>query len=64
MRIFGLILLVVGIVVLLFGLNSTQVVTEKVVEGVTGRFTSATMLYIIGGIALIVAGGALAYFDR
>lgn len=64
MRIFGIVILVVGAVILLFGLNSALTVTEKVVEGVTGRYTSNTMLYILGGIALVVGGGALVYYDR
>lgn len=62
MRIFGLVLLAVGVVLLLFGLNSSQAVGEKVMEGITGRFTKETMLYIIGGVALIVGGGALVLF--
>ena len=64
MRILGLGLLILGVVVLLFGLNSSQVVADKVVEGVTGRYTSGTMLYIIGGIALMAVGSALAFFCK
>jgi hypothetical protein len=62
MRIFGIVIFVVGLVVLGFGINSSQAVGEKVVESLSGRFTSNTMWYIIGGIALIVGGGALAIF--
>lgn len=64
MRILGFALLVVGLVILGFGLNSTQAVGEKVVENISGRYTSNTMWYIIGGIGLIVGGGALALFGR
>ena len=63
MRILGIVILAIGILLLLFGLNSSQVLAEKVVEGVTGRFTTTTMLYLIGGIALIVGGGALVIYD-
>lgn len=63
MRILGIVILVVGIVVLGFGLNSTQAVGEKVVENLSGRFTENTMWYLISGIALIVGGGALAFFS-
>jgi hypothetical protein len=63
MRVFGIVLLVVGLVVLAFGINSSQAVGEKVVENLSGRFTSETMWYIIGGIALIVGGGAMVFFD-
>lgn len=62
MRIFGIVLLIVGLVVLGFGINSSQAVGEKVVESLSGRFTSNTMWYIIGGIALVVGGGALVIF--
>lgn len=62
MRIFGIVILIVGLVVLGFGINSSQAVGEKVVQDLSGRFTSDTMWYIIGGIAMIVGGGALAFF--
>lgn len=64
MRAVGIAILVVGIVILGFGLNSALTITEKVVEGVSGRYTSNTMWYIIGGIALIVLGGASAYLSN
>ncbi|MBA2727463.1 MAG: DUF3185 family protein [Parachlamydiaceae bacterium] len=57
-RILGLVALIVGIILLGFGLNSTQSVTEKVVEGVAGRYTENTMWYILGGIAMIIGGAA------
>jgi hypothetical protein len=63
MRIFGIVLLIIGLVTLGFGINSSQAVGEKVIENLSGRFTSNTMWYIIGGIALIVGGGALAFFN-
>lgn len=63
-KIFGLVLFVVGIALLGFGINSSQAVTEKVVEGVTGRYTDNTMWHILGGIALIIGGGALAFCNR
>lgn len=63
-QIFGLVILVVGIILLAFGINASQSVTEKVVEGVSGKYTEHTMWYIIGGIAMIVAGVALAFRNR
>jgi len=59
-RIIGLVLLAVGVTLLIFGYNASQSVGEQIVEGVTGRFTQQTMMYLIGGIAAIVGGAALA----
>lgn len=64
MRLVGITCLIVGILVLGFGINSTFSVTEKVVEGVSGRYTSNTMWYIIGGVALIAGGGAMVLNSR
>jgi len=59
-RIIGLVLLAVGVTLLVFGYNASQTVGEQVVEGFTGRFTNQTMAYLIGGVAAIVGGAALA----
>jgi hypothetical protein len=55
-KIFGLVLVAVGLTLLFFGYNASQSVGEKVVEGVTGSFTNQTLAFIIGGIASLVAG--------
>jgi uncharacterized membrane protein YidH (DUF202 family) len=55
-RVLGLIVFIVGVVLLIFGINATQKVSEKVMEGTTGRYTHETMWYIIGGIVLIIGG--------
>jgi uncharacterized membrane protein YidH (DUF202 family) len=57
-RILALVVLAVGIVLLVYGIDSTDSMAEKIVEGTTGRYTDETMWYIIGGIAMIIAGGA------
>jgi hypothetical protein len=59
-RIIGLVLLAVGVTLLIFGYNASQSVGEQIVEGFTGHFTNQTMAYLIGGIAAIVGGAALA----
>ena len=59
-RITGLVLLAVGVLLLIFGYNASQSVGEQIVEGFTGRFTNQTMAYVIGGIAAVVGGAALA----
>lgn len=60
-RVIGLIALVVGIILLLFGINATHTTAEHVVEGTTGKYTSGTMGYIIGGIILLIAGVFLTF---
>ena len=55
-RIIGVALLVVGAILLYFGLNATESVGEQVVEGVTGKFTDGTMWYLIGGAAAGIVG--------
>lgn len=62
-RIFGIIALVVGGILLFFGLNSIQSVTEQVVEGVSGRYTDHTMWYIISGAVLLVLGAVFSFRD-
>lgn len=55
-RILSIILIVIGVVLLGFGIAATQRTGEKVVGEVTGNFTNQTMWYIIGGVALIIGG--------
>jgi len=58
-RVIGTTLLIVGGVLLVFGIAATQKTGEQVVGKVTGRYTEQTMWYIIGGIALIAGGFGL-----
>ena len=60
-RIIGVLLLVVGIVFLAIGISATQAITDKVVEGVTGRYTDKTMIYLIVGALMVVLGGLLGF---
>jgi hypothetical protein len=61
-RILGFVLLVVGVILLIFGLNASDSPADTVSEGLTGRFTDRTMWYLVGGAALAVLGAALAFF--
>lgn len=60
-KVFGAVILVVGIILLAFGINATHSVTEGTVEGVTGKYTSETMLYIIGGVVLLIVGSFMLF---
>lgn len=52
----GGVLLVVGVVLLIVGMNSSHSVPDQVSNTFTGRFTSDTLWFIIGGIAMGVLG--------
>lgn len=52
----GIALLVVGVILLVVGFNSTQSLTEEVSEAFTGRFSDETMFYLIGGAVASVIG--------
>lgn len=52
----GIILLVGGLIALYFGIAATGSMGERVVEGVTGRYTDSTLWYLIGG-GVASAGG-------
>ena len=63
-RILGIVLLVIGVAVLIYGLNASHSLADRVSDTFTGRFTEATTWYIIGGAAsgllgllLVVLGG-------
>ena len=64
MSIVGIVSLVVGIVFLYFGYQSSQVIAERLIEGVSGRYSSNTMWYIIAGIVMLTAGSLLTFFGR
>lgn len=52
----GIVLVVLGIILLYFGWQASQSMTDQVTESFTGRFTDSTMWYIIGGAAALAAG--------
>jgi hypothetical protein len=61
LSILGLVILVIGVFLIGAGLQKTQTLTNKVVEGITGRYTSKTLWTLIGGALLILVGGILMY---
>ena len=58
-KLLGIILLVVGVILLIFGWNASQSLGDQVTETLTGRFTDETMWYIIAGAASVVVGAVL-----
>lgn len=59
----GIALLVVGIVLLFFGLNASNSPMEEMSEALTGQFSDRTMLYLIGG-AISATLGAVMLFRK
>lgn len=57
--ILGFVLVAVGVVLLVFGWQQAQSPVDQIAEFFTGRFTEATMWYLIGGVVAVVAGLAL-----
>lgn len=61
LSIIGLIVLVIGVFIGGAGLQKTQSLTNKVVEGITGKYTKKTIWTLIGSVILILLGGILIY---
>lgn len=63
-KILGAVLLVVGLILLFFAYQSSQSLGDQVSEAVTGRFTDATIWYLILGAASAAAGVGLFAFGK
>jgi hypothetical protein len=63
-RIIGVVILAVGIVLVIFGMNASQAPLDQVSQTFTGRFTQTTMMYLIVGIVAVIGGGLLALSGR
>jgi len=55
-RIIGVVLLVVGVVLLYFGMHATDAPVEHARETLTGNYSDRTMFYLIAGAAAGIAG--------
>jgi LPXTG-motif cell wall-anchored protein len=64
MKIVGFVLLIVGVVLLFFGWQSSEGLDDQVSEAVTGEYTDSTMWYIILGVIAAAAGAFLAFFKK
>ena len=61
-RTVGIVLLVVGVGVLIYGINASHSVADRVSDTFTGKFTEATTWYIMGGAASGLLGLLLVAF--
>jgi divalent metal cation (Fe/Co/Zn/Cd) transporter len=55
-RILGIVLLVVGIVLFIVGMNASHSAADQISNTFTGKFTNATAWYIFGGLAAGIVG--------
>lgn len=63
-RIVGIVLLVIGAVLLVVGVNASDSVADRVSDLFTGKWTDSTAWYIYGGVAVGLLGLLLAVFGR
>jgi uncharacterized membrane protein len=61
-RILGIVLLVVGVGMLIYGMDASHSFADRMSDTFTGRFTEATTWYIIGGAASGLMGLLLVAF--
>ena len=61
-RIVGIIAIVIGVILLGFGINATDAPVDQISETLTGKYPDRTIWYLVGGGAAIVTGGLLALF--
>lgn len=62
-RMLGIVLLVIGSLLLYFGLRATDSLGESVKEGLTGTYTDRTTWFLIGGAAAAAVGAAMVLFS-
>jgi drug/metabolite transporter (DMT)-like permease len=61
-RIVGIVLVVLGVILLIVGMNASHSMADRMSNTFTGRFTDRTTWYILGGIALGLLGLLMALF--
>ena len=61
-RIVGIVLVIVGVIVLVMGVNASHSAADQLSNTFAGRFTQTTTWYILGGIAAAIFGLLLAVF--
>lgn len=59
----GLIALWIGSLLLFFAWQASNAPIEQMSEALTGHYTGDTMMYLIGGLVGVFAGGVLLFRD-
>jgi uncharacterized membrane protein len=60
----GIAVLILGAVLVGFAYHFSEAPLEQISNSLAGRYSDATMWYLIGGIALVVTGGFLIVSGR
>ena len=60
-RIGGIVLLIVGIILMIVGMNASHSFADQVSNTFTGKFTDSTAWYIYGGLAAVIGGACLTF---
>ena len=63
-RIVGIVLLVIGLALVVLGLNATDSLADRWSNYFTGHYTDTTVWYLVGGIGAAVVGAILAASGR
>jgi hypothetical protein len=63
-RVAGIALLVVGLVLVVVGMNASDSLADRWSNFFTGHYTDTTVWYMVGGIACAAVGLMLAGFGR
>ena len=61
-RVLGILLLVVGVILFVVGMNASDSVADQLSNFFTGHFTDTTVWYIIGGVVSAIGGLMLLMF--
>lgn len=61
-RMLGIVLLIIGVIALVIGMNASHSLADQMSNTFTGKFTQATTWYILGGIASAIVGLVLVLF--
>jgi hypothetical protein len=61
-RILGIVILIIGVGLLVTGMNSSHSFADQLSNTFTGRFTDNTQWYILGGIVTAIVGLSMLFF--
>jgi len=61
-RMFGIVILVIGVILLVVGMNASHSLADQASSTFLGRFTHATTWYIVGGSLIACLGLLVAVF--